>query len=90
MAQLPPDGEWLMQQQEDQVVLFNRNTERELLRWCIDDPNLTAQMQHKIHLLKELTPEQKCFAHFWAGYFHAYTCHGLDLSAIQEKGKMNG
>lgn len=86
MAQLPPDGQYLIQQIGADVILFERYTERELVRWCIDDPNATAMAQGEIYRLTELTDEQKCFAYFWSGYFHAYTCHGLDLSAMQEKG----
>lgn len=72
MAQLPPDGEWLVQQMDGQVVLFNRYDEREIVRFDPADHNVTAQMQFVIHVCAELTPEQKVFAHFWCGYFHAY------------------
>lgn len=71
MAQLPPDGRWLMQQIAGEVVLFERYTERELLRFDPTDSNACARAQRTIYELEELNAEQKSFAHFWSGYFHA-------------------
>lgn len=75
MAQLPPDGQWLIQQINGVVILFERYTERELLRFNPYDANDAASAQHTIHLLDELTAEQKTFAHFWSGYFYAHASH---------------
>jgi hypothetical protein len=72
MAQLPPDGEYLIQQNDGLVTLFNQYTQEELVKFDPADANATAQAQGTIHRLKQLNPEQKCFAHFWSGYFHAH------------------
>jgi len=72
MAQLPPDGQYLIQQIGGSVVLFERYTERELARFNPVDQNAVAQAQGFIHNLGELTEEQKSFAHFWSGYFYAH------------------
>jgi len=72
MAQLPPDGEWLIQQNDGVVELFHRYTEEQLLQFDPADANATAKAQGEIHALEELDAEQKSFAHFWCGYFHAH------------------
>ena len=78
MAQLPPDGEWLIQQIGGEVVLFHRYTEEEVVRFDPSDADVCSKAQKKIHDFKsettgvELTAEQKCFAHFWSGYFYAH------------------
>lgn len=71
MAGLPPDGEWLIQQNDGIVTLFNVNTQEELVRFDPTDANATAQAQKTIYD-SPLNDEQKCFAYFWAGYFYAY------------------
>lgn len=70
MAQLPPDGEFLIQQIGDEVILFQRYTEEELVRYDVNDANATAQAQKTIHNLPQLDAEQKSFASFWSGYFY--------------------
>lgn len=75
MAQLPPDGEWLIQQIDGQVILFQRYTEEEILRFDPTDGNAAARAQYTIHQ-SDLTSEQKCFAHFWSGYFYAHATRG--------------
>jgi hypothetical protein len=72
MAQLPPDGEWLIQQIDGEVVLFRRYTEEEIVRFNPQNGNESARAQKTIYDSELLTPEQKCFAHFWCGYFYAY------------------
>lgn len=72
MAQLPPDGQYLIQQADGHVRLFERYTERELASFDPADQNATAIAQGVIHGLGELTEEQKSFAHFWSGYFYAH------------------
>lgn len=71
MAQLPPDGEWLIQQIGGEVILFHRYTEEEIVRFDPGDPDAAAKAQSVIHE-SQLTDEQKNFAHFWSGYFYAY------------------
>jgi hypothetical protein len=72
MAQLPPDGDWLIQQIDGQVILFQRHTEEEILRFDPADGNDAARAQLVIHQSDQLTDEEKCFAHFWSGYFYAH------------------
>lgn len=71
MAQLPPDGDWLIQQIGGQVILFQRYTEEEIVRFDPADANASAQAQKVIYDSDQLTDEAKCFAHFWSGYFYA-------------------
>ena len=78
MAQLPSDGEWLIQQIDGMVVLFNRYTEAEIVRFDPSDADATAKSQHTIYL-SPLSDEQKCFAYFWSGYFHAHAVRELVL-----------
>lgn len=72
VAQLPPDGEWLIQQIGGEVVLFRRYTEEEIVRFLATDADATARAQKVIHDAIELTSEQKTFAHFWSGYFYGH------------------
>jgi hypothetical protein len=71
MAQLPPDGEWLIQQIGGEVVLFHRFTEDEVVRFDPSSGDASARAQAVIHGDVRLTDEQKSFAHFWSGYFYA-------------------
>lgn len=71
MAQLPPDGTYLIQQIDGRVVLFHRYTEEVLVSFDPSNRNETAIAQGTIHALVELDDEQKSFAHFWSGYFYA-------------------
>lgn len=68
MARLPSQ-KWLIQQIGEQVILFQEGTEREIIRFNPSDANAAAQAQKVIHL-SELSAEDKCFAHFWSGYFY--------------------
>lgn len=72
MAQLPPDGDWLIQQIGGEVILFHRYTEEEIVRFDPSDGNAAAQAQSVIAHDGRLNNEQKCFAHFWSGYFYAH------------------
>lgn len=72
MAQLPPDGQWLVQQVAGVVVVFHRDTEEEIVRFDPSDQNATAQAQAVIDGDTRLGEEQKAFAHFWSGYFYAH------------------
>ena len=75
MAQLPPDGEWLIQQIGGEVILFHRYTEEEIVRFDPADGNSSTRAQGTIALDERLNPEQKSMAHFWSGYF--YCCANL-------------
>lgn len=69
MARLPSE-QWLIQQIGLEVVLFQEGTEREIVRFNPESANASALAQKAIYD-SELSPEDKCFAHFWSGYFHA-------------------
>jgi len=72
MAQLPPDGEWLVQQIGGEVVLFHRHTEEEIASWTPGDQNSIGPALKAIWETDRLDGEQKMLAAFWAGYFYAY------------------
>lgn len=72
MAQLPPDGHWLVQQIGENVILFERYTEEEIVRFPAADPSEAAKAQKVIHDSDRLDAEQKSMAHFWCGYFYAH------------------
>jgi hypothetical protein len=71
VARLPNDQNWLIQQNGGVVSVFHEYTEEEIVRFDPSDANATAIAQKTIHESK-LTAEDKCFAHFWSGYFHAH------------------
>lgn len=71
MAQLP-GGEWLIQNIDGSVIVFQRGTEYEVARFDPADPDAAANAQQVIHDSPMLTAEQKCFASFWSGYFYAH------------------
>jgi hypothetical protein len=71
MAQLGED--WLIQQIDEEVVLFHRYTQEEVVRFFPDDGDSCARAQGVIHIDPRLTDEEKCFAHFWSGYFYGCT-----------------
>lgn len=71
MAQLPGER-FLIQQIGDEVVLFEPYTEREIVRFDPTDRDAASQAQATIHESKELSDEEKAFAHFWSGYFYAH------------------
>lgn len=80
MAQLPPDGEWLIQQIGGKVILFHRHTEEEIIRFDPSDADAAARAQGAIHHCTQLSDEQKTFAHFWSGYFYAHATGVSDAS----------
>jgi hypothetical protein len=69
MATLP-SGNWLIQQIGENVVLFDRNTEEEVVRFVATDANEAAQAQKVIFGYHRMSDEDKAFAHFWCGYFY--------------------
>jgi hypothetical protein len=72
MAGLPPDGTWLIQQSDGIVSITHRYTEEEIFSTNPSDVDAICKAQQIIYNLDQLTPEQKCFAHFWCGYFYAH------------------
>jgi len=77
MARLP-SGRWLMQQIDGAVVLFHEYTEREIVRFDPTSANAAAVAQKAIYD-SELSDEDKCFAHFWSGYFYAHATGGHEV-----------
>lgn len=73
MARLP-SGNWLIQQIGEEVIVFHADTEEEVVRFDPRDGNASAQAQKTIYDSELLDPEDKCFAHFWSGYFYGYAC----------------
>jgi hypothetical protein len=71
MARLPGDR-WLIQQIGSQVILFREHTEEEIVRFDPSDANAAARAQGIINSSDLLNEEEKCFAHFWSGYFYAH------------------
>lgn len=72
MAQLPPNGDHIIQQIDGTVRLFNRYTEQDLITpFNPDDPEEFGPALREIHVHQDLTDEEKSFASFWTGYFYA-------------------
>ncbi len=72
MAQLPPNGDYLVQQIGDRVILFHRHTEVEIASAQADDGEAHMWALARIHKAPELNIEQRSIAGFWFGYFYAY------------------
>ncbi len=70
MARLPSE-QYLIQQIGGQVVLFRDFTEETIVRFDPSDRDATAKAQ-KVIADSILSDEDKCFAHFWSGYFYAH------------------
>jgi hypothetical protein len=74
VAGLPPDGEWVVQQNDGVVSIFNQYTQEEIVAFNTSEGvGVAARAQRIISDTERLTDEQKCFAHFWSGYFYAYS-----------------
>lgn len=73
MARLP-SGRFLIQLVGPDVILFEdfTGTEQEVVRFPVKDSGALARAQKVIHESPDLSDEDKCFAHFWSGYFWAY------------------
>lgn len=72
MARLPSE-EWLIQQIGDNVILYQEGSEEEIVRFDPSNANAAAQAQKVIYDSDRLSDEDKTFAHFWSGYFYAYS-----------------
>lgn len=70
MARLPSER-YLIQQIGGEVILFEDGSEREIVRFDPADMTATGRAQKTIDD-SELSPEDKCFAHLWSGYFYAH------------------
>ena len=84
---LLPSQDWVIQQIDGTVVLYQQGTEEEIVRFDPANSNETAQAQKVIYDDPRLSDEDKSFAHFWSGYFYAYAHmqpeeHDLERRAI--------
>jgi hypothetical protein len=68
MAVLPSEM-YLIQQIGDNVILFERYTEEEIVKFPVTDKDAISKAQKTIYD-SGLSDEDKCFAHFWSGYFY--------------------
>lgn len=73
MSGLPPDGRILVQQNDGIVTIFDSYTQEEYVRFDPTDADAAARAQKDIYDCSHLTAEQKCYAHFWSGYFYAHS-----------------
>lgn len=73
MAQLP-GGRLLIQQVDGTVVIFDSYTDETYLTFDPSSGDACAKAQKLIHDDPRMDDEQKCFAHFWSGYFYANAC----------------
>jgi hypothetical protein len=71
VARLPSE-EYIIQQIDGVVILWQDGTEKEIVRFNVSDSNAVAQAQRTI-FDSALGDEDKCFAHFWSGYFYAHS-----------------
>jgi hypothetical protein len=63
--------EWLVQLIGHEVIVYQDGSEIEVVRYDHSDEDAMAKAQKVIHDSPLLSDEDKCFAHFWCGYFHA-------------------
>lgn len=69
MARLPSDM-YIINQIGHDVVIWEEGPETEIVRFDVMDSDAVARAQSTIFDSK-LSDEDKCFAHFWSGYFYA-------------------
>ena len=72
MAQLPPDGQILIQQNDGIVSIFDQYSQEVFHEFNPSEANETSITMGKIWHDEKLTDEQRCFAIFWSGYFYAH------------------
>ena len=70
MARLP-GMQYIIQQNDGIVTLFEDGTQKVIVAFDPADNDATARAQKTIYD-SDLSDEDKCFAHFWSGYFHAH------------------
>jgi hypothetical protein len=78
MARLPGMTH-LIQQIGGQVILFENYTEKEIVRF---DPGDGIAVADALDVIRdsELGDEDKCYACFWSGYFHAYSDRNPEMA----------
>jgi len=70
MARLPSQN-YLIQEIDGKVVLFQDYTERVIVQFDPTSADSAAKAQKLIYD-SELSDEDKSFAHFWSGYYYAH------------------
>jgi hypothetical protein len=78
MARLP-SYRYLIQQAGAQVILFEEGTERQIVKFDPSDGSAAAGALDVIRD-SEMSGEDKCYACFWAGYFHAYANRAPEMA----------
>jgi hypothetical protein len=86
MAKLPSE-QFLIQQVGGDVILFEQYTEREIVRVpCFVKEGEDSKVNkdgfaraQKTVFDSDLSPEDKCYAHFWFGYFYAYAANFTEV-----------
>lgn len=71
MARLPSMN-YLVQLVGSEVIVSEDGTDRIIIRYDSTNPNDAARAQESIYA-SEMSDEDKCFAHFWCGYFYAHS-----------------
>ena len=69
MARLPCSSYII--QQSSGIVYLENDIGNVIVQFDPADADATAKAQKVIYDSEELNDEQKCFAHFWSGYFYA-------------------
>lgn len=72
MARLGADSPWMIQQQDGVVMVFHEHTDEQVVRFNPLSGDECARAQKVIYDHKGMSDEEKCFAHFWSGYFYAH------------------
>lgn len=70
MARLPSEM-YVIQQSDGMVYLTDDISGVDIVKFDPSDANAAAQAQ-KVIYDSNLSDEDKCFAHFWSGYFYAH------------------
>jgi hypothetical protein len=79
MARLPSE-QYLIQQADGIVRLFEDYTERQIVAFPAGDGIEVAEALRHIRESRDLGDEDKASACFWAGYFHAHANRPLELA----------
>jgi hypothetical protein len=82
MARLPSER-YLMQQIGGRVVLFEDFTEREITSFDPANSITAATALEQIVDSDDLGDEDKCYASFWAGYFHFYAGPDAEMTRTE-------
>lgn len=76
MSRLTGDSNFLIQNIDGMVILFHEYTDEEVVKFDPSDANACAIAQKTIYDSELMNDEEKCFAHFWSGYFYRAACGG--------------